>query len=62
METLYNLQNKVIVWLDKDKKKRESMKNNNREGFLGYVGKVDSIDIVLKYKPGDVYIREIFFT
>lgn len=38
------------------------MKNNNREGFLGYVRKVDSIDIVLKYKPGDVYIGEIFFT
>ncbi len=37
------------------------MKNNSKEGFLGCVGNVDSIDIVLKYKPRCLYNRELFF-
>ncbi len=38
------------------------MKNNNKERFLDCVGKVDDINIILKYKLGDVYNKKIFFT
>ena len=38
------------------------MKNNSRKLFLSCVGKVDSINIVLKYKLRDIYNVEIFFT
>lgn len=58
----YNLKNKVIGWLNKNKKKRESMKNNNRKRFLGYMKKIDIIDIILKYKTKSIYNKEIFFT
>lgn len=37
------------------------MKNNQHKGFLRYVIKVDSIDIVLKYKSEEVYNRKNFF-
>ena len=62
VEALCNLKDKVIEWPNEDEKRRESMKNDSREGFLGCVGKVDGTDIVLKYKPGGVYDGEIFFT
>lgn len=62
VEALCNLKDKVIEWPNKDEKRRESMKNNNKKRFLGCMEKVDSIDIVLKYKSRDVYNKEIFFT
>lgn len=60
VEVLCNLKDKVIEQLNKDQKRRESIKNNSRERFLGYVRKIDSTKIVLKYKSGGVYNREIF--
>ena len=62
VEALCNLKDKVIEWPTKDEKRRESMENDTREGFLGCMGKVDGTDIVLKNKPGGVYNGEIFFT
>lgn len=62
VEALCNLKDKVIEWPNKDEKRRKNMKNDSRKGFLGCMGKVDGTDIVLKYKPGGVYNREVFFT
>lgn len=39
----------------------ESMENSDWEGFLGAVGKLDSTDIILKFKPGRIFKGEIFF-
>lgn len=38
------------------------MKNNNKKRFLDFIEKIDDINIVLKYKPGNIYNRKIFFT
>lgn len=62
VETLCKLKDEVIQWPDISDKRRESMENNQREGFLGCVGKVDGTDIALKHKPGGIYNGEIFFT
>lgn len=41
---------------------RESIEYYTRKRFLGCIGKTNSTNIVLKYKPGDtIYNREIFF-
>lgn len=45
VEALCNLNDKVIEWPNKDEKRRESMKNDSREGFLGCVGKVDVLTL-----------------
>lgn len=37
------------------------MKNSNREGFFSKVEKLDSTDIMLKFKPKEIFRREIFF-
>ena len=39
----------------------ESMKNSDWERFFIAVGKLDGIDIVLKFKPGGIFKGEIFF-
>ena len=62
VEALGNLKDKMIEWPTKDEKRRESMENDTREGFLGCIGKVDGTDIILKNKPGGVYNGEIFLT
>lgn len=56
------LKNKIIIWPLSRQKKYESMNNNSRERFLGVVGKINGIDIILKYKPGGIYKGETFFT
>ena len=38
------------------------MRNQDRGGFLGVIGKVDGTDIVLQYKPGRVFHRDHFYT
>ena len=38
------------------------MRNQDREGCLGAIGKVDGTDIVLQYKPGGVFHGEHFYT
>ncbi len=42
-------------------KKNKSIENDQHEKFLSYIGKVDNINIILKYKPRKVYNKEIFF-
>lgn len=37
------------------------MNNDNWERFLKVVGKINSIDIVLKYKAKRIYEEKIFF-
>ena len=37
------------------------MRNQDREGFLGAIGKVDGTDIVLQYKLGGVFHGEHFY-
>lgn len=59
--TLINLKNQLIIWPNHDKKKIESMKNNDRERFLGAVGKLDGINIMLKLKPGGIFKKRNFF-
>ena len=49
---LYRLRNRVICWPDEIARRRESMINHNRGGFIGAVGKLDGTDIVLENKPG----------
>ena len=61
MEILYNLKDKVIKWPNKNEKKKENMKNNNSKGFLDCVRKIDSTNIILKYKPRSIYNKEIFY-
>lgn len=61
VEALCNLKDTVICWPSTRKRRYESMSNDAREGFLEAVGKIDGMDIVLKYKPGGNY-NEVFFT
>ena len=49
---LYRLRNRVICWPDEIARRRESMINHDRGGFIGAVGKLDGTDIVLENKPG----------
>lgn len=58
---LCNLKDQFIIWPNEDKRKIENMRNSDREGFLGTVGKLDGTDIVLKFKPGGIFKEEIFF-
>lgn len=60
IETLCNLKDKMIIWPSTRQRKYESMINNDREGFLGTVGKIDGTDIILKHKPGGIYDGETF--
>ncbi|KAM0799015.1 hypothetical protein BDR22DRAFT_808143, partial [Usnea florida] len=39
----------------------ESIYNNNYKGFISIVGKVNSIDIILVFKPGGKFNSEYFF-
>lgn len=55
IDALCNLKDQLIIWPNQDKRKMESMKNSDREGFLGAVGKLDGTDIVLKFKPGGIF-------
>lgn len=61
IEALCNLKDQLIIWPTQDKRKYESIKNSDREGFLGAVGKLDGTNIVLKFKPGGIFKGEIFF-
>ena len=61
IEALCNLKDQLIIWPNQDKRKIESMKNSDREEFLVAGGKLDSTDIVLKFKPGGIFKGEIFF-
>ena len=61
IEALCKLKDQLIIWPNQDKRKYESMKNSDREGFLGAVGKLDDTDIVLKFKPGGIFKGGIFF-
>lgn len=38
------------------------MANDDREGFLGAIGKADGTDIILEYKPGEAFNGENFFS
>ena len=59
---LFQLQDSYIKWPTENEKRSENMRNQDREGFLGAIGKVDGTDIVLKYKPGGVFHGEHFYT
>lgn len=61
IEALCKLKDQLIIWPNQNKRKMESMKNSDREGFLGAVGELDGTDIVLKFKPGGAFRGEIFF-
>lgn len=61
IEALCKLKDQLIIWPNQNKRKIESMKNSDRERFLGSVGKLDGTDIVLKFKPGGIFKGEIFF-
>lgn len=61
IEALCKLKDQLITWPNQNKRKIKSMKNCDQEGFLGSVGKLDGIDIMLKFKPGEIFKREIFF-
>lgn len=37
------------------------MLNDKHEGFIGVIGKVNSINIDLKFKAGDTFQKEFFF-
>lgn len=62
VKALFNLKDKVISWPDAQKQLYESMLNDEREGFIGAVGKVDGTNIDLKFKPGGTFKGEPFFT
>lgn len=61
IEALYKLKDQLSIWPNQNKRKMESMKNNDQKGFFGTVGKLDSTDIMLKFKPGEDFKVEIFF-
>ena len=58
---LFQLREEHIKWPSPSERRQESIKNDEREGFLGAVGKADGTDIVLQYKPGGVFDGEAFF-
>ena len=62
VEALFNLQDQLITWPNSRKQLHESMVNDEREGFIGAVGKVDGTDIILKFKPSGHFKGELFFT
>ena len=62
IEALFNLKDQFITWLNSRKRLHKSMVNDERQGFIGVVGKVDGTDIILKFKPGGHFKRELFFT
>lgn len=37
------------------------MKNNNQKRFLDIVEKLDGINIILKFNPGEIFKEKIFF-
>lgn len=61
IDTLCNLKDQLIIWPNPNDKKMESMKNSNWKRFFSAIEKLDNIDIVLKFKPGVIFKREIFF-
>ena len=58
---LCNLKDERIRWPTAKEKTRESMKNDDRAGFIGCVGKVDGTDCAFYEKPGGDYVGEVFF-
>lgn len=48
--------------MKKNKKKYANMNNDSWKRFLRVIKKIDSINIVLKYKLRGIYERETFFT
>ena len=52
IKALCKLKDQLIIWPNQNNRKIESIKNSDRAGFLGSVGKLDGTDIVLKFKSG----------
>lgn len=59
---LRHLRETFVKWSNSKQRRLESLQNDDREGFIGCIGKVDGTDIVLEYKPGGVYEGEQFFS
>lgn len=58
---LFQLREQYIKWSSETERRRESIKSDEREGFVGAVGKANGTDIVLQYKSGGVFDGEAFF-
>ena len=59
---LFQFRNYYIRWPTKNKIRIKSIRNQDRKEFLGVVENVDSMDIVLQYKPGGVFHGKHFYT
>lgn len=46
----------------KNEKQIESMKNENWEIFYSIVRKIDGADIIFKYKSGEIFHKDHFYT
>lgn len=62
VEALFNLKNQLITWPNAYKQLYKSVMNDERERFISAMGKVNKIDIILKFKPGGHFKEELFFT
>ena len=58
---LFQLPKKYIQWPLEDKRRNESLANQEHARFLGAIGKADETDIVLHYKPRGELLGEHFF-
>ena len=58
---LFQLREQYIKWPSATERRRESINNDEREGFLGAIGKADNTDIVLQCKPGGEFNDEAFW-
>lgn len=52
----------MIEQLIKDEKRRKNIENDTQKRFLGYMRKINSINIILKNKLKSIYNKKIFFT
>lgn len=62
VEALFNLNDQLTTWPNSRKRLYESILEDEREGFIGAMGKFNRTDTVLKSKPGAHFNVELFFT
>lgn len=62
VQALCRIRDDFIKWSSPHDRQRESLKNDEREGFVGAVGKIDGTDVVSAYKPDGDYHGESFYS
>lgn len=61
MKILFNHKNKIIIWPRSQKRFYKNLLNNKYKKFIKVIRKIDSINIILKFKYKYYLKKEIFF-